>query len=34
MKKRKWVGIWFASINGKIVVGTPKQIDNYRKAAE
>jgi hypothetical protein len=29
---RKWVGVWFAMVDGKIVVGTPRAIENYRRS--
>jgi hypothetical protein len=27
----KYVGLWFVMVGGKIVLGTPKQIEAYRK---
>jgi hypothetical protein len=28
--RRKYVGLWFAMVGDKIVLGTPKQIEAYR----
>ncbi len=30
----KYVGLWFAMVGDKIVLGTPRAIESYRKRVE